>query len=253
MRAGARAQDGPGGRLGGWRPPPRPGPEAIAGRRLRLERLDPDRHGSEIHAALAGDDAAWDYLGYGPFAQEAAWRAWAQGAAAGAEPFFYALRDLATGRAGGVAAFLGIVPEMGRIELGHIALGAALRRSAAATEAWRLLMGWAFEAGYRRFEWKCDARNLASRRAAQRLGLSYEGLFRRHMIVKGRNRDTAWFAATDEDWPALRAALDAWLDPGNFDPAGRQRRRLSEMTAPLLLARDPALGGDPAAGHPAGG
>jgi RimJ/RimL family protein N-acetyltransferase len=157
------------------------------------------------------------------------------------DPFFYALCDRATGRAGGVASYLRISPAAGSIEVGHIALAPVLQRSPAATEAMALMMGWAFSAGYRRYEWKCDALNLASRRAAARLGLSYEGTFRQAAVVKGRNRDTAWFAAIDAEWPRLSAAFNDWLAPANFDGAGRQRLSLSALTAPILVTRDPAL------------
>jgi RimJ/RimL family protein N-acetyltransferase len=225
-----------------WTPPPRPGPDILEGRYARLERLDAERHGAEVHAANRASDAIWDYMPYGPFRSEAEWRAWAEGMAARDDPFFYAIRDLSTGRAAGVASFLRISPEAGSIEVGHINLAPALQRTPAATEAMALMMGWAFGAGYRRYEWKCDALNLASRRAAQRLGLSYEGVFRQATVVKGRNRDTAWFAAIDKEWPALRAAYEAWLDPANFDGAGRQRDALSALTAPILAARDPGLG-----------
>ncbi|EPX83802.1 Acetyltransferase, including N-acetylase of ribosomal protein [Rubellimicrobium thermophilum DSM 16684] len=225
----------------GWRVPPRPGPETMEGAWARLERLDPARHAPEIHAANRESDRIWDWLPYGPFDDEAGWRAWADSVAGGEDPFFYAIRDRQTGRAGGVASFLRIVPDHGTIEIGHINLSPALQQTRAATEALCLMMRWAFEAGYRRIEWKCDALNLPSRRAAQRLGLSYEGTFRQHLIVKGRNRDTAWFAATDRDWPGLRSAFEAWLAPANFDADGRQRQALSTLTAPLLVARDPAL------------
>jgi RimJ/RimL family protein N-acetyltransferase len=225
----------------GWAPPPRPGPAALDGRWARLERLDPARHGPEVHAANVADDAIWDYMPNGPYRREAEWRAWAEDVAAREDPFFYAIRDLSTGRAAGVASFLRISPEAGSIEVGWITLAPALQRTPAATEAMALMMAWAFEAGYRRFEWKCNALNLPSRRAAQRLGLSYEGVFRQATVVKGRNRDTAWFAAVDGEWPRLRDAFAAWLDPANFDEAGRQRVALSALTAPVLVARDPAL------------
>ncbi len=227
----------------GWAPPPRPGPAVLEGRWARLERLDPARHAPEVHAANAESDAIWDYLFNGPFGSEAEWRAWAEAAAALNDPFFYAIRDLSTGRAAGVASYLRIAPEMGSIEVGAITLAPALQRTPAATEAMFLLMAWAFEAGYRRFEWKCNALNRPSRRAAQRLGLSFEGVFRQAAVVKGRNRDTAWFAAVDGEWPRLREAFAAWLDPANFDGEGRQRVALSALTAPLLAARDPSLEG----------
>jgi len=126
--------------------------------------------------------------------------------------------------------------------VGHITLAPELQRTAAATEAMALLMGWAFGAGYRRYEWKCNALNAPSRRAAERLGLSYEGVFRQAGVVKGRNRDTAWFAAADREWLGLRAAFDTWLAPDNFDAQHRQRRALSDLTAPILVTRDPGRG-----------
>ncbi len=225
-----------------WTPPPVPGPEVMEGRWARLERLDPARHAGEIHSANRELDAIWDYLPYGPFASEGEWLAWAEKAAARADPFFYAIRDLGTGRASGVASYLRILPEAGSIEVGHINLAPALQQTPAATEAMVLMMGWAFGAGYRRYEWKCDALNRPSRRAAQRLGLSYEGVFRQATVVKGRNRDTAWVAAIDKEWPRLAAAFEAWLDPSNFDGGGRQRVALSALTAPVLVAQDPARG-----------
>jgi len=225
----------------GWTPPPPPGPLTMEGRFVRLERLDPARHADEIHAANADSDAIWDYLPYGPFATKADWRAWAEGMAGLSDPYFYALRDLRTGRCGGVASYLRITPAAGTIEVGHINLAPALQRSPAATEAMALMMGWAFGAGYRRYEWKCDALNLPSRRAAQRLGLSHEGTFRQAAVVKDRNRDTTWFAAIDSEWPALSAAFAHWLDPASFDAGGQQCVSLSTLTAPLLAARDPAL------------
>lgn len=241
MSIGEEGADAP---LAGWRPPPVPARAAVGGRWVRLEPLT-SAHAAELHAAFAGDDATWTFLPYGPFASAEDYAAWIAGAAGADDPLFFALRDRGTGQAGGVAAFLRIQPGAGSIELGHIALSPVLRRGRAATEAWFLMMDWAFGAGYRRFEWKCDARNLASRRAAERLGLSYEGIFRQAAVVKGRNRDTAWFAAIDSEWPALRAAYGRWLDTANFDPAGRQRVPLSSLTAPLLASRDPALRGGP--------
>lgn len=226
----------------GWTPPPRPGPEVLEGRWARLERLDAERHGAEVHAANREDDAIWDYMPHGPFASEADWRAWAEDVQVRDDPFFYAIRDLRTGKAAGVASFLRITPAAGSIEVGSIAYAPALQKTPAATEAMALMMGWAFGAGYRRYEWKCDALNLPSRMAAQRLGFSYEGVFRQATVVKGRNRDTAWFAAIDKEWPALRDAFEAWLDPANFDGEGRQRVALSALTAGILVARDPASG-----------
>jgi RimJ/RimL family protein N-acetyltransferase len=132
----------------------------------------------------------------------------------------------------GVASYLRIEPAMGSIEVGHLAYSPALQRHPAATEAMYLMMRHVFdELGYRRYEWKCDDRNQASRRAALRLGFRFEGIFRQHMVIKGRNRDTAWYAILDSEWPALRAAFERWLDPANFDAAGRQRARLEALRA----------------------
>lgn len=155
---------------------------------------------------------------------------------------FFAIKDKRADQWRGVASYLRIAPQAGSIEVGHINFAPALQRSPAATDAMYQMMRWAFGAGYRRFEWKCDALNIGSRRAAQRLGLSFEGIFRQAAVVKGRNRDTAWFAAIDSEWPALSAAFETWLAPENFDAGGRQRQSLSGLTAPGLAARDPLLG-----------
>jgi RimJ/RimL family protein N-acetyltransferase len=142
-----------------------------------------------------------------------------------------------------VASYLRITPEMGSIEVGHICLSPEIARGRAWTEAMFLMMDWAFRAGYRRYEWKCDALNIPSRRAAQRLGFSYEGVFRQAAVVKGRNRDTAWFAIVDKEWPALSEAYRAWLSPANFDAKGRQLERLSDLTRLVRAGSDPVLGG----------
>jgi RimJ/RimL family protein N-acetyltransferase len=236
-------QDHLGAPVPDWTPPPRPGPDGFLGRWAELARLSPGRHAEELHAANRVSDAMWDYLPYGPFGAPEDYRAWAEKMAMRDDPLFYAIRDRETGTWGGVASFLRIAPEAGSIEVGHIALAPALQRTRAATEAMFHLMHWAFEAGYRRYEWKCNALNLASRRAAGRLGFSWEGIFRQATVVKGRNRDTAWFACIDSEWPALRAAYEAWLDPANFDTAGRQKQALADLTRPILVARDPSLSG----------
>jgi RimJ/RimL family protein N-acetyltransferase len=223
----------------GWTTRPRPPRVSVEGRYARLEPLDPARHGPAIHAANAEDAGVmWRYLPYGPFATLADWTRWAEPMAASVDPLFFAIVDRTTKEASGVAAFLAIVPEHGSVEVGHIALAPRLQRTRAATEAMVLMMRIVFDdLGYRRYEWKCDALNVPSRAAAQRLGFSYEGVFREHRVVKGHNRDSAWFAMVDADWPALRAAHEHWLDPANFDAAGRQRERLSELTGPILVAR----------------
>lgn len=222
-----------------FRTPPRPSGEVLEGRLVRLEPVDADRHAADLFAANSADDRIWGYLPYGPFGSFADYEAWVRRMQGGTDPFFYAIVDRATGRATGVASYLRITPEAGSIEVGHICYSPALQGTVAATEAMFLMMDWAFRAGYRRYEWKCDALNMPSRRAASRLGFSYEGIFRQATIVKGRNRDTAWFAVIDREWPALRAAFRAWLSPANFGADGRQKARLSDLTAPLLYARDP--------------
>lgn len=212
----------------GFAVPPAPGPDVIEGRSLRLERLA-GRHAAPIQDAVQGADWVWDYLGYGPFASEEAHRAWIEAQAAGTDPVFYAFVPRAAGVALGRGAFMRIDRAHGVIEIGHILMAPAMQRTTAASEAIMLMVGWAFDAGYRRVEWKCDGLNAPSRAAAERFGFTFEGVFRQHMIVKARNRDTAWYAITDADWPSVRARWDAWLDPENFDAEGRQRRSLSAV------------------------
>ena len=225
----------------GWTPPPTPEDAVLEGHYARLEPLQAETHAALLFRAYEGEDSVWDYLPYGPFHSAAAYHRWVKGITGGPDPFFYAIHDKDRGAWGGVASFLRIAPDSGSIEIGHINLSPQLQGTRAATEAMILMMQWAFESGYRRFEWKCDALNKPSRRAAQRLGLSYEGVFRQHTVVKGRNRDTAWFAAIDRDWPALSAAYDVWLAPANFDSAGRQVERLSDLTRLVRVSDDPAL------------
>jgi RimJ/RimL family protein N-acetyltransferase len=232
------------GPLADWVAPPRPAGDVLEGRYARLEPLDADRHAALLFREFAGHDDLWTYMFSGPFASAAQYHRWARENTGREDPFFYAIQARDSGVWGGVASFMRIAPAMGVIELGNITLSPGLSRTRAATEAFYLMMAWAFGAGYRRFEWKCDAANTPSRRAAQRLGLSFEGVFRQHMIVKGRNRDTAWFAATDADWPALKEAFQVWLAPGNFDAAGRQRERLTDLTRLVRVSNDPGLAPD---------
>jgi RimJ/RimL family protein N-acetyltransferase len=222
--------------LPGWTPPPIPPHETMEGRFCRLEPLDPDSHAADLFAAdsMDTDGRSWSYLAYGPFRTLPDYRAWIAATCLGNDPLFFAIFDKAGGKPAGVASYLRITPASGSIEVGHIHYSPRLQRSPAATEAMYLMMKQAFELGYRRYEWKCDALNAASRAAAQRLGLSFEGVFRQATVYKGRNRDTAWYAAIDAEWPALRDAFEAWLAPGNFDAAGRQRARLSDLTRPVL-------------------
>jgi len=227
--------------LADWTPPPVPdGRTKLAGRFVTLEPLA-SAHAPALHAAYVADHAIWDWLPYGPFPSKAAYQAWVDRMVAGEDPRFYALHDSATGEPGGVMSYLRITPAAGSVEIGHICLSPALQRTPAATEAVFLMADWAFRAGYRRFEWKCNALNTPSRRAAQRFGFSYEGVFRQHMVVKGQNRDSAWFAMTDGDWACLRPAFQTWLAPANFDADGRQKSRLGDLTVPCRAASDPAL------------
>jgi RimJ/RimL family protein N-acetyltransferase len=222
-----------------WAPPPPPPRAPVQGRTCRLEPLDLDRHAEALFEADAADieGRSWTYLAYGPFRDFPDYRAWLSANCLGADPLFFAVIDLAGGRPAGLVSYLRITPAAGSIEVGHIHYSPRLQRSVAATEAMFLMMQGAFASGYRRYEWKCDALNAASRAAAQRLGLSFEGVFRQVTVYKGRNRDTAWYAAIDAEWPALRQAFRAWLAPGNFDSTGRQCVRLSDLTRTILKAR----------------
>jgi RimJ/RimL family protein N-acetyltransferase len=218
-----------------WVPPPLPPREAMQGRYCRVEPID-ERFAADLHAANVrdADGRTWTYLPYGPFASEADYRRWMTATCLGPDPLFHAVVDNATSRAVGVAAYMRIAPDAGTIEVGHVHFSPLLQRTRGATDAMFLMMKRAFDLGYRRYEWKCDALNAPSRAAAQRLGFSYEGIFRQATVYRGRNRDTAWYAAIDSEWPTLAQAFEAWLDPANFDEAGRQRVRLSDLTRPLL-------------------
>lgn len=228
--------------LSQWTPPPLPPRAVIDGRYVALEPVVP-AHRDALFDAYAEDreGAMWRYLPVGPFADAEAYGAWLEVARLSFDPLHFAIR-MADGRLGGTLSLMRIDPRAGSIETGWLTFAPRLQRSREATEAVYRLMHWSFEAGYRRFEWKCNAANLASRRAAQRFGLSHEGVFRQASVVKGENRDTAWFAAIDGEWPALKTAFETWLDPANFDARGRQRQSLGALTGPILAARDPALG-----------
>ncbi|KAB0677987.1 GNAT family N-acetyltransferase [Aureimonas leprariae] len=214
--------------LSHWTPRAWPGDAPIEGRTVTVEPIRDDRRFGELFEAYRGSaEAMWRWLPYGPFADEAAFRRFAEATYLAGGILFHAVVPKATDRAAGVAALMRIDQSNGVIEIGHIALGPALQRTVATTEMQYLLMRRVFdELGYRRYEWKCNDRNEPSKRAAERLGFRFEGTFRQHMIVKGENRDTAWFAITDGDWPALRTAFEAWLVPENFHAEGRQKRPL---------------------------
>ncbi len=224
-----------------WAPPPAPDWTRLDGKYVRLELLNAEAHAALLHRAYAGHDEVWDYLPYGPFSSASQYHRWVRDNAGQDDPRFYAIKNLESGDWEGVASYLRVSPDAGSIEVGHINYSPALQRTRAATEAMYLMMSWAFEAGYRRYEWKCNALNFGSRRAAQRLGFSFEGVFRQAAVVKGRNRDTAWFAAIDADWLSLKEAYAAWLSPANFDDQGQQRERLGDMTRLVRVAEDPAL------------
>ena len=219
-----------------WTPPPHPPRTPMIGHFCRVEPLEIDRHAADLFAANSEDTDhhLWTYLSYGPFDSLDSYIAWMRRVCFTNNPLFYAIVDNGTGTAAGVASYLRIDPPNGSIEVGHIVYSPRLQRTPAATEAMFLMMERVFTLGYRRYEWKCDALNAKSRTAAQRLGFSFEGVFRQATVYKGRNRDTAWYAAIDQEWPALQAAFTRWLDPANFDENGRQRVRLSELTAPIL-------------------
>ena len=224
--------------LPGWTPCPRPPATPMVGRTVRIEPLDPARHAADLFAALAPDARSWPYMPAEPPTDEAAYRARLDAVAPGADPMHHAILDAPTGRALGLAAYLRIDPAQGSIEVGHIHFGPGLAQRPAATEAMALMMARAFDGlGYRRYEWKCDSLNAPSRAAALRYGFAFEGIFRNAVVTKGRSRDTAWFSVTDAEWPRVRAAFEAWLDPGNFDDEGRQRRSLAAIRATLAEAR----------------
>jgi len=216
-----------------WRTPLRPPRTAMNGCFCRLEPLTPARHAADLFAAFSEDRAGrnWTYLPYGPFDDVTSLQDWMIKTCLGDDPLFHAIIDKTTGRAIGVASYLRIEPTTGVIEVGHIHYSPALQQQAAATEAMVLMMRRVFsELGYRRYEWKCDALNAPSRRAAERLGFRFEGIFRQATIYKGRNRDTAWYSITDREWPLLDQAFSQWLAPSNFDHEGRQRISLSTLT-----------------------
>lgn len=215
-------------------PAQRPSRAILPGRHVRLAPLDPARDEPALWEGAGGttNEHLWTYLFHGPFQDRQTFDAHLHTQSASQDPLFFAILDAVSGRALGQAAYLRITPEHRCIEVGNILYTPALQRTIAATEAMYLMARHVFEdLGYRRYEWKCDARNAASRRAALRLGFQFEGIFRQHMIVKGRRRDTAWFAMLDDEWPARKTAFERWLDPGNFDEDGAQRLSLSELMA----------------------
>lgn len=225
--------EGPlGDRLPGWEPVPIPTAVLHRGRYARLEKLSIN-HAVALYDAFTREEKGqgWTYLPYGPFDSQSDFDEWLQEFSESNDPSVLTVIDENTGLACGLVAYLRIQPEHGSIEVGHIHFSTGLRGTRAATEAIYLLMEHVFDLGYRRLEWKCDALNRASRAAALRFGFSYEGTFRQAAVVKGRNRDTAWFAMIDREWPLLRKAFKAWLAPRNFDANGQQREKLAAARA----------------------
>lgn len=215
-----------------WQPAQLPTASPLLGHYVRLERLDPTQHGEDLWLALQGPNAdpqMWTYMSYGPFATRASFDHWLSSHAASNDPLFYTVIDNVSGTALGLLSYLNITPAHGSIEIGHVCFGHALQRSVQASETIYLLARYAFELGNRRLEWKCDNANLRSKRAAERFGFSYEGVFRQHLIRKGRNRDTAWFSLLDHEWPAMQLAFERWLAADNFAADGQQHHRLEAL------------------------
>ncbi|MBE7183894.1 MAG: GNAT family N-acetyltransferase [Methylobacterium mesophilicum] len=221
--------------LANWRGAPLPRREMLEGRFVRLEPLSAARHGDDLFEAssIADIDRRFRWLFDEPPQSREDFTPWLEKAEASADPLFFAVVDKASGKVAGRQTLMRIDPANGVAEIGNIYWGPLVSRRPAATEALFLHAAYLFDRlGYRRFEWKCNDRNEPSKRAAERFGFSHEGVFRQHMVVKGENRDTAWYAMIDKDWPRIRAGFEAWLAPENFDGAGRQKQRLEECRAP---------------------
>ncbi|WP_405121194.1 GNAT family N-acetyltransferase [Pseudomonas leptonychotis] len=215
-----------------WQTVCAPSHDTLQGRTVRLESLTPTRHSDDLWQALQGPDSdplLWDYLSYGPFTERTAFDAWLTRNAASQDPLFFAVVEQSSGQVQGVLSYLSIAVEHGSIEIGHVCFGRVMQRSVQATEVIYLLAKHAFNNGYRRLEWKCNNDNARSKRAAERFGFSYEGLFRQHRVFKDRNRDTAWYSIIDREWPALAAGYERWLALDNFDAKGQQKMRLEQL------------------------
>ncbi len=217
-----------------WQARPRPQRIVHEGSYCRLEPVSAERHAADLYEAYAQapDGSDWTYMTGGHFPDPTSYLRHAQLLEKSEDPLHYAVIDNASGRVVGTMSLMRIEPAHGVIEVGHIALSRQLKRTRVATEAQFLLMRYVFDhLGYRRYEWKCDSLNAPSRNAAQRLGFSFEGIFRQAIVYRGRNRDTAWFSIIDGEWPALRTAFERWLSPANFDDQGKQRQPLSALRA----------------------
>ena len=220
------------GRLG-WQGALVPARAPLPGRYVTLDALHPDRDAEPLfeaaHRTAPVDPGLWSYMAYGPFADVDAYRQWLWAQAGALDPVYYTLTPTG-GTPAGRASYLRLDPRGGAIEVGHLLFTPPLQRTPAATEAIFLMAAYAFETlGYRRLEWKCNAANARSMRAAERFGFTYEGTFRQATVVKDRNRDTAWFSIVDHEWPKVKAAFEAWLDPANFDADGRQKQKLQAL------------------------
>jgi RimJ/RimL family protein N-acetyltransferase len=216
--------------LSNWKPRPLPSHGVLQGRYVTMVPLSAERHTADVWGAVEGHDELWEYLADGPFANEAEMRQALAQKEAGTTAVFLATVPKSSGKAEGYASYMRMDPANGVIEVGNILMTPSLQRTTAATEAMYLMARHVFEdLGYRRYEWKCNANNAPSRRAALRYGFTFEGIFRQHMIVKGQNLDTELFSMLDGEWPARKAAFEAWLDPANFDSAGRQIKSLAQL------------------------
>jgi RimJ/RimL family protein N-acetyltransferase len=218
--------------VAGWSSRARPPRTELVGQHCRLEPVHAQRHGADLHASYmeAPDDRDWTYLFHERPEARADFDSYLEGLASSADPLHFAVVESHSKQAQGTAALMRINPEQGNIEVGSIAFSPRLKGTAAATESMYLLMRLAFDdLGYRRYEWKCDSLNAPSRAAAERYGFTFEGIFRNAVVYKGRSRDTAWYSVTDQEWPRLRSAFAAWLDPINFDAHGRQKRKLQDF------------------------
>jgi len=226
--------------VNGFTPPPHPKGIELTGHTVTLEPLNVSKHSKDLFEAnlLDREGLNWKYLPYGPFEQLKEYQNWLSSEASGDDPLFFSIIRASDSKAVGVASFLRINPSDGSIEVGHINYSPLLQKTREGTEAMYLMMKWAFENGYRRYEWKCNALNGKSRYAAQRLGLSYEGVFRQMSINKGRNRNTAWFAAIDKEWVALKECFIKYLSDNNFSIDGKPKLSLSELTKAVLYKFD---------------
>ena len=218
--------------LDNWQPRPAPPATEMYGRYCRLEPLDIQRHSEDLFQAYASDPSGkgWTYLFSKPFTSQKEFNQWLETTCQNKDPLFFVTIDLASDKAVGMTSYLRITPDMGVIEVGHIHFSPLMQRTPVATETMFLMMQRVFdELGYRRYEWKCDSLNQPSRKAAERLGFTFEGIFRQAVVYKNRNRDTAWFSIIDKEWPRLKQAFITWLDPDNFDASGQQLKSLQQL------------------------